>query len=40
MTRGYFGVGLDNPKTDANIGSALRACGVFGAAKRGIEAYD
>jgi len=29
--RGYFGVGLDNPKTDANIGSALRACDVFGA---------
>ena len=31
MSRGYFGVGLDNPKTNANIGSALRACGVFGA---------
>lgn len=29
--RGYAAIGLDNPKTDANIGSALRACGVFGA---------
>lgn len=28
----YSAVGLDNPKTDANIGSALRACGVFNAA--------
>jgi len=27
--RGYCGVGLDNPKTDANIGAALRACGVY-----------
>ena len=32
MSRGYFGVGLDNPKTSSNIGSALRACGVFGGA--------
>lgn len=30
--RGFACVGLDNPKTDANIGHALRACGVFGAA--------
>jgi len=29
---GYCGIGLDNPKCDANIGSALRACGVYGAA--------
>ncbi len=28
--RGYSAIGLDNPKTDANIGSALRACGVYG----------
>lgn len=27
--RGYAGVGLDNPKTFENIGSALRACGVY-----------
>jgi len=29
-TRGYCGVGLDNPKTSINVGSALRACGVYG----------
>ena len=29
--RGYSAVGLFNPKTSANIGSALRACGVYGA---------
>ena len=29
--RGYCGIGLDNPKTPANIGAALRACSVFGA---------
>lgn len=28
---GFCGVGLDNAKTPANVGSALRACGVFGA---------
>jgi len=31
MTRGYFAVGLAQPKTPANVGSALRACGCFGA---------
>jgi tRNA(Leu) C34 or U34 (ribose-2'-O)-methylase TrmL len=30
--RGYAAIGLDNPKTPANIGSVLRACGVFDAA--------
>lgn len=30
--RGYFGIGLDNPKSDCNIGSVLRGSGVFGAA--------
>lgn len=32
MSRGYSVVGLDNPKTPANIGSALRAAGCYGAA--------
>ena len=32
MKRGYACIGLDNPKTPANIGSALRAVGVYGAA--------
>lgn len=30
--RGFFCVGLFRPKTPANVGSALRACGNFGAA--------
>lgn len=30
--RGYAAIGLDNPKTPANIGAALRACSVFDAA--------
>lgn len=30
--RGYSCIGLDNPKTDVNVGSALRACGVYEAA--------
>jgi tRNA(Leu) C34 or U34 (ribose-2'-O)-methylase TrmL len=29
--RGYAAVGLDNPKTDSNIASALRACAAFDA---------
>lgn len=29
--RGYFGVGLDNPKNSCNIAAALRACGVYDA---------
>ena len=32
MTRGYAAVGLVAPKTPTNVGSALRAAGVFGAA--------
>jgi tRNA(Leu) C34 or U34 (ribose-2'-O)-methylase TrmL len=30
--RGYSAIGLAHPKTPANVGSALRAAGVFGAA--------
>jgi tRNA(Leu) C34 or U34 (ribose-2'-O)-methylase TrmL len=30
--RGYFSIGLDNPKTDSNIASALRACDCYGGA--------
>lgn len=29
--RGYAIIGLDNPKTPANVGGALRACGCFDA---------
>ena len=29
--RGYAAIGLDNPKTSVNVGSALRAAGVYGA---------
>ena len=32
ITRGYAAIGLDNPKTPANIGAALRACGCYRAA--------
>lgn len=30
--RGYAAIGLDNPKTSMNVGSAMRAAGVYGAA--------
>lgn len=30
--RGYCGIGLDNPKSEVNVGSALRAAGIYGAA--------
>lgn len=30
--RGYAAIGLDNPKTAINVGSALRAAGCYGAA--------
>lgn len=30
--RGFAAIGLDNPKTPANIGGVLRACGCYGAA--------
>jgi len=33
MKRGYVCIGLDNPKTAENVGSAMRACGVYGAAQ-------
>jgi tRNA(Leu) C34 or U34 (ribose-2'-O)-methylase TrmL len=29
IKRGFFCVGLDNPKTNINVGSALRAAGIF-----------
>ena len=32
MVRGYCGVGLDNPKSDVNVGAAMRAVGVYEAA--------
>ena len=32
MSRGFACIGLDNPKTPENVGSALRAAGVYGAA--------
>lgn len=32
IKRGYAVVGLDNPKTDINVGSAMRAVGVYEAA--------
>lgn len=32
MNRGYCGIGLDNPKTNINVGSALRAAGVYNSA--------
>lgn len=35
--RGYFAVGLVQPKTPENIGHVLRACGCFGAAFLGVE---
>jgi len=40
--RGYAGIGLDNPKDDKNIGAALRACGVYGAAFMAVSGkrYD
>lgn len=31
MKRGFCQIGLVNPKTPANVGSAMRACGVYGA---------
>ena len=30
MNRGYTLIGLSNPKTPANVGSVMRACGVYG----------
>lgn len=31
-TRGYYAIGLFNPKTPVNVGSVLRAAGIFDAA--------
>lgn len=31
MTRGYCGIGLEHPKNSINVGSVLRAAGVYGA---------
>ncbi len=36
-TRGFCAVGLVNPKTGPNIGSAMRAVGIYGAALLVIE---
>lgn len=33
MSRGYAVVALDNPKSGENVGGAMRACGVYGAAQ-------
>lgn len=32
MKRGYAGIGLSSPKNSINVGSVLRAAGVYGAA--------
>lgn len=31
VKRGYACIGLDNPKTSSNLGSAMRAVGIYGA---------
>ena len=31
MSRGFCAIGLDNPKHDVNVSSAMRAVGVYGA---------
>ncbi len=35
--RGYSAVGLHNPKSKENVGSALRACGVYSASMMAIS---
>lgn len=37
MSRGYAAIGLYAPKTEANIGGVLRACGCYEAALVAIE---
>lgn len=37
MTRGFAAVGLYHPKTNLNVGSALRAAGCFGASMVAVE---
>jgi tRNA(Leu) C34 or U34 (ribose-2'-O)-methylase TrmL len=36
-SRGYFAVGLDNPKTPENIAGVLRACGCYNAAMLAVS---
>lgn len=31
MKRGYFGIGVENPKTEANLGTLFRSAHIFGA---------
>jgi tRNA(Leu) C34 or U34 (ribose-2'-O)-methylase TrmL len=35
--RGYAAIGLDNPKSAINVGSVLRACGVYNAGMLAIS---
>lgn len=37
MKRGYAAIGLDNCKDGINLGSALRACGIYGASMLAIS---
>lgn len=37
MKRGYFAIGLDNPKTPENIAAILRACGCYEAAMLAVS---
>ena len=37
MNRGYSAIGLYKPKTDANVGSALRAAKIYGCSMVSIE---
>ena len=31
MKRGYFGIGIENPKTESNLGTLFRSSHIFGA---------
>ena len=31
MKRGYFGIGIENPKTESNLGTLFRSAHIFGA---------
>jgi len=39
MSRGYAAVGLYSPKTEANLGGVMRACGCYEAAMVAIEGH-
>jgi len=39
MKRGYACIGLDHPKNSLNVGSALRACGVYGVAFLAVSGH-